>query len=75
MERKLYQQLDTKIENNIKKSFLNGEKYESTFQEISQLKRRERKKELRDYQLLKRNDVVQIGNMVKLIYSVAEGNA
>ena len=54
---------------------MNGEKYESTFQEISQLKRRERKKELRDYQLLKRNDVVQIGNMVKLIYSVAEGNA
>ena len=75
MERKFYQQLDTKIENNKKKSFLNGEKYESTFQEISQLKRRERKKELRDYQLLKRNDVVQIGNMVKLIYSVAEGNA
>ena len=75
MERKFYQQLDTKIENNKKKSFLNGEKCESTFQEISQLKRRERKKELRDYQLLKRNDVVQIGNMVKLIYSVAEGNA
>ena len=55
-------------------SFLNDEKYESVIQKISQLKRGQRKKEPRDYQLLKRYDVVQIGNKVKLIYPVAEGN-
>ena len=33
------------------------------------------KKEPRDYQLLKRYDVVQIENTVKLIYSVDEGNS
>ena len=49
-----------KIKN--KNSFLNGGKYESLIQEISQLKRGERKKEPRDYQLLKCYDVVQIGN-------------
>ena len=59
MERKFYGQLDAKIENK-KNSFLNGEKYESLIQEISQLKRGERKKGLRDYQLLKRYVVVQI---------------
>ena len=60
MERKFYEQLDAKIENK-KNSFLNGEKYESLIQVISQLKRGERKKGLRDYQLLKRYVVVQIG--------------
>ena len=75
MESKFYEQLDAKIENKKNSySFLNGEKYESLIQEISQLKRGERKKEPRDYQLLKRYDVVQIGNTIKLIYSVAEGD-
>ena len=50
-----------------KNSFLNDEKCKSLIQEISQLKRRECKKEPRDYQLLKLCDVVQIGNTVKLI--------
>ena len=54
---------------------MNGEKYESFIQEISQLKRGERKNESRDYHLLKRLDVVQIGKTVKLIYPVAEGNS
>ena len=54
---------------------LNGEKYESLIQEISQLKRGERKKEPKDYQLLKSYNVVQIGNTVKIIYPVAEGNS
>ena len=55
MERKFYKQLDVKIENKKNNnSFLNGEKYESLIQKISQLKRGERKKEPRDYQLLKR---------------------
>ena len=51
------------------------EKYELLIQEISQLKRGDRKKEPKDYQLLKRYDVVQIGNTVKLIYPVAEGSS
>ena len=54
---------------------LNGEKYESLIQEISQLKRGERKKESKDYQLLKSYNVVQTGNTVKIIYPVAEGNS
>ena len=75
MERKFYEQLDAKTENKKKNnSFLNGEKYESLIQEISQLKRGQRK-EPRDYQLLKRYDVVQIGNTVILIYPVAEENS
>ena len=41
----------------------------------NQLKRGDRKKEPKDYQLLKRYDVVQIGNTVKLIYPVAEGSS
>ena len=68
MERKFYEQLDPKIENKRKNSFLNGEKYKSLIQELSQLKQRERNKEPSDYQLLKFYDVVQIGNTVKLIY-------
>ena len=75
MERKFYEQLDAKIENKKNNSFLNGEKYQSVIQEISQLKRGERKKEPRDYQFLKPYDVVQIGNTVKLIYPAAEGNS
>ena len=66
------QRLKIKKKNN---SFLNGEKYESLIREISQLKRGERTKEPRDYQLLKRYDVVQIRNTVKLIYPAAEGNS
>ena len=42
---------------------------------MSQLKRGDRKKEPTYYQLLKRYDVVQIGNTVKLIYPVAEGSS
>ena len=63
MKRKFYEQLDVKIENKkSNNSFLNREKYELLIQEISQLKRGDRKKEPKDYQLLKRYDVVQIGN-------------
>ena len=54
---------------------MNGEKYESIFQEMFKLKRGERQNELRDYQLLKRYDVAQIGNTVKLFDPVAEGNS
>ena len=75
MKRKFYEQLDVKIENKkSNNSFLNREKYELLIQEISHLKRGDRKKEPKDYQLLKRYDVVQIGNTVKLIYPVAEGS-
>ena len=73
MKRKFYEQLDVKIENEkSNNSFLSREKYELLIQEIFQLKRGNRKKEPKDYQLLKRHDVVQIGNTVKLIYPVAE---
>ena len=76
MERKFYEHLDVKIENKKSEdSFLNREKYELLIQEISQLKRGDRKKEPKDYQLLKRYDVVQTGNTVKLIYPVAERNS
>ena len=54
---------------------MNREKYELLIQEISKLKRGDRKKEPKDYQLIKRYDVVQIGNTVKLIYPVAEGSS
>ena len=54
---------------------MNRKKYELLIQEISQLKRGDRKKESKDYQLSKRYDVVQIGNTVKLIYPVAEGSS
>ena len=79
MERKFYEQLDAKIKTKNKKqkksnnSFLNGENYKRLIQELSQLKRGEYKKESRDYQLIKRYDVVQIGNTLKLIYPVAKG--
>ena len=46
--------------------------YELLMQEISQLKRGVHKKEWKDYQLIKRCDVVRIGNTVKLIYLDAE---
>ena len=73
MKRKFYDQLDVKIENQkSSSSFLNRERYQLLIQEISQLKRGDRKKEPKDYQLLKRYDVVQIGNTVKFIYPVAE---
>ena len=73
MKRKTYEQLDVKIENKkSSNSFLNRKKYELFIQEISQLKRGDRKKEPKDYQLLKWYDIVQIGNTVKLIYPVAE---
>ena len=76
MKRKFYEQLDVKIENKkSNNSFLNTEKYVLFIQEISQLKRGDRKKEPTHYQLLKRYDVVQIGNTVKLIYPVAEGSS
>ena len=76
MKRKFYEQLDVKIENKkSNNSFLNTEKYVLFIQEISQLKRGDRKKEPKDYQLLKLYDVVQIGNTVKLIYPVAEGSS
>ena len=76
IKRMLYEQLDVKIENKkSNNSFLNREKYELLIQEISQLKRGDRKKEPKDYQLLKRYDVAQIGNTVKLIYPVAEGSS
>ena len=55
MKRKFYEQLDVKIENKkSNNSFLNREKYELLIQEIPQLKRGDRKKEPKDYQLLKR---------------------
>ena len=55
---------------------MNREKYEVLIQETFQLKRRNRKKTTtKDCQLLKRYDVVQIGNTVKLIYPVAEGSS
>ena len=53
---------------------MNREEYELLIQEISQLNRGDRKNEPKDYQLLKRYDVVQIGNAIKLIYPVAEGS-
>ena len=54
---------------------MNREKYELLIQEISQLKRGDRKKEPEDYKLLKWYDVVQIGKTVKLIYPVPEGSS
>ena len=60
-KRKCYEQLDKKIQN---------KKSSNSF-----FKRGDRKKEPKDYQLLKRYDVVQIGNTVKLIYPVAEGSS
>ena len=55
MKRKFYEQLDVKIENKkSSSSFLNRERYQLLIQEISQLKRGDRKKEPKDYQLLKR---------------------
>ena len=76
IKKKFYEQLDVKIENKKSiNSFLNREKCELLIQEISQLKWGDRKKEPKDYQLLKRYDVVQIGNTVKLIYPVAEGSS
>ena len=76
MKRKFCEQRNVKIENKkSNNSFLNREKYELLIQEISQLKRGDRKKEPKDYQLLKWYDVVQIGNTVKVIYPVAEGSS
>ena len=54
---------------------MNREKYELLIQEISQLRRGDCIKETEDYHLLKRYDVVQIGNTAILIYPVAEGSS
>ena len=63
MKTNFYEQLDAKIENKkSNNSSLKREEYELLIQEISQLKRGDRKKESKDCQLLKRYDVVQIGN-------------
>ena len=76
MKRKFYEHLDVMIENKkIENSFLNRETHELLIQDISQLKRGDRKKQPKDYQLLKRYDVVQTRNTVKLIYPVAEGSS
>ena len=72
MKRKFYQKLNALIqskENN--NSFLSGEKYELVIQQINTLEHGNRKKEPKDYQLLERYDVVQIGNVEKLIYPIA----
>ena len=75
-KRKFYEQVDVKIETKkSNNSFFNREKYELLILEISQLKRGDRKKQPKDYQLLKRYDAVQIGNTVKLIYAVVEGSS
>ena len=60
-KRKFYEQLDINIQN---------KRSSNSF-----LKRGDRKKEPKDYQLLKRYDVVQIGKTGKLIYPVAEGSS
>ena len=76
MKRKFYEQLNAKIENKKSNdSILNREKYKLLIQAIQQLKRGDRKKEPKDYQLLKWYDVVQIGNTVKLIYPVVDGSS
>ena len=73
MKRKFYEQLDVKIENKkSNNSFLNREKYELLIQEISQLKRGDRKK---NQKIINCYDVAQIGNTVKLIYPGAEGSS
>ena len=54
---------------------MNREKYKLLIQVIYQLKPGDRKKEPKDYQLLKWYDVVQIGNTVKVIYPIAEGSS
>ena len=53
---------------------MSGEKYELVIQQINTLKHGNRKREPKDYQILKRYDGVQIGNDEKLIYPVAEGS-
>ena len=58
-KRKCYEQLHKKIQN---------KKTSNSF-----FKRGDRKKEPKDYQLLKRYDAVQIGKTGKLIHPVAEG--
>ena len=76
MKRRLYEELDVKIENKKNNnSFLNREKYELLIQELSQLKWGDRKKEPKDYQLLKWYGLVQIGNTIKMFYPVAEGSS
>ena len=75
MKIKFYQKLNAFIESKKdNNSFLSVEKYELLIQQINTLKHGNRKKEPKDYQLLKQYDVVQIGNVVQLIYAVAEGS-
>ena len=83
IERKFYKQLDAKVKTKSKKqkkSTIHFSMVKSTshlLNEIFRLKRGERKKESRDYQLIQRYDydVVEIGNTLKLIYPVAKGNS
>ena len=75
MKIKFYQKLNALIESKKdNNSFLSVEKYELLIQQINTLKHGNRKKEPKDYQLLKQYDVVQIGNVEQLIYPVAEGS-
>ena len=69
IKRKFYQKLNALIQSKeSNNSFLSGEKYGLLIQQHGN-----RKKEPKDNQLLKRYDVVQVGNVEKLIYPVAEG--
>ena len=75
MKVKCNQKLNTlimsKTENN---SFLSKEKYDLFVHQINTQKQRNRKNVPKDYELLKRYDVVQIGQVEKMIFPVAEGN-
>ena len=75
MKIKFYQKLNALIESKKdNNSLLCVKKYEFLIQQLNTLKHVNRKKEPKDYQLLKRYDIVQIGNVEQLIYPVAEGS-
>ena len=54
--------------------YFDEERYQRIIQHVNDLKSGQRKKLPPDYQILKRYDVVRVGNTDKLIYPVAEGN-
>ena len=68
---KLHDLLSRKKENIV---FITENKYTNMVQHVNELKSGTRKKQSRDYQILKKYDVVRVGNIEKLICSMEEGN-
>ena len=75
MKEKFYEIFEKRMERKgANNQVFTKERYEQLVSDINDITNGRRKKEARDYSLLKRHDVMQISNIDKLIYPVVDGN-